>query len=89
MIQSLFPNADIIIERFHLAQLINRAMNQTRITIINQLSRLPIDQKILTNEALSASVLKETTLSYTDYHYYTMFRQHTEAEILQAMLDFH
>ena len=37
-IPTLFPNAHIIIDRFHIIQLINRSMNKTRVTIMNQLN---------------------------------------------------
>lgn len=30
-IPELFPNADIIIDRFHIVQLVNRSMNKTRL----------------------------------------------------------
>ena len=37
LIPTLFPNAKIIIDRFHIVQLINRSLNRTRITIMNRL----------------------------------------------------
>lgn len=36
LIKALFPNAKIIIDKFHLVQLFNRALNKTRIRIMNQ-----------------------------------------------------
>lgn len=35
LINTLFPNADIITDRFHIVQLINRALNKTRIRVMN------------------------------------------------------
>lgn len=43
VIQELFPHAEIIIDRFHLVQLINRSMNQCRIQIMNALKTKPQD----------------------------------------------
>lgn len=34
---ALFPNARVIIDRFHIVQLLNRALNQYRITVMNHL----------------------------------------------------
>ncbi len=44
-IRELFPQAKIIIDRFHLVQLINRSFNQTRIQYMNQLKSNSSDQK--------------------------------------------
>lgn len=33
-IPELFPNAKVIIDRFHLVQLVNRSMNSTRVTVM-------------------------------------------------------
>ena len=35
LIQKMFPNADIIIDKFHIVQLISRSLNKTRINIMN------------------------------------------------------
>lgn len=35
-ISVLFPNAKITIDRFHIVQLINRSLNRTRVTVMNQ-----------------------------------------------------
>src|SRR5699024_4545361 len=37
VIKELFPQAKIIIDRFHIVQLISRSMNQTRVRIMNRL----------------------------------------------------
>lgn len=36
LIKAVFPNAKIIIDKFHLVQLFNRALNKTRIRVMNQ-----------------------------------------------------
>lgn len=35
MIKNYFPNTKIVIDRFHIVQLINRALNKTRIKTMN------------------------------------------------------
>ena len=37
VIREIFPQAKIIIDRFHLVQLISRSMNFTRIQVMNKL----------------------------------------------------
>ena len=36
MIKEMFPNAEIIIDRFHMVQNINRELNKARVKLINQ-----------------------------------------------------
>ncbi|WP_261767123.1 transposase, partial [Kurthia zopfii] len=46
LIKKLFPKAKIIIDRFHLVQLINRSMNKLRISIMNDFrTSNSVDQK--------------------------------------------
>lgn len=37
--KELFPNANVIIDLFHLVQLLNVALNKTRIRLMNQFKR--------------------------------------------------
>ena len=37
VIKEIFPQAKIIIDRFHLVQLISRSMNKTRVRVMNTL----------------------------------------------------
>lgn len=91
VIKEIFPQAKIIIDRFHLVQLINRAMNKTRVSIMNGLKtsngedmkkyrRLKRYWKLL--------LKKEDTLSHTEYKFYPMFGQRLEINIVQEMLDY-
>ena len=36
MIREMFPNAEIIIDRFHMVQNINRELNKARVKLMNQ-----------------------------------------------------
>src|SRR5699024_10889419 len=91
VINELFPQAQIIIDRFHLVQLINRSMNKTRVRIMNDLKtsnaedmkkyrRLKRYWKLL--------LKKEDELSHTEYKFYPMFGQRLELNIVQEMLDY-
>ncbi|KUE93439.1 transposase [Streptococcus equinus] len=58
MIPKLFPNAKIVIDRFHIVQHMSRALNQTRIQLMK-----PFDKKSLEYHALKyywKSVLKDS-----------------------------
>jgi len=37
LVNSIFPNAEIVIDKFHIVNLVNRAFNQTRISIMNSI----------------------------------------------------
>ena len=37
LIKEMFPNAKIVIDRFHIFQLLNRALNVIRVTVMNEL----------------------------------------------------
>ncbi|WP_208559921.1 ISL3 family transposase, partial [Marinilactibacillus kalidii] len=90
-IPELFPNADIIIDRFHLVQLVNRSMNKTRVKVMNRLrSGNSEDQKRYRRlKRFWKLLLKNaSSLSYSAYKYYPLFGQRTEAGILSEMLDY-
>lgn len=58
MIPKLFPNAKIVIDRFHIVQHMSRALNQIRIQLMK-----PFDKKSLEYRALKyywKSVLKDS-----------------------------
>lgn len=91
VIKELFPNAKIIIDRFHIVQLITRSMNKTRVKIMNQFKtsnsgdlkkyrRLKRYWKLL--------LKRESELSYTKYSYFRLFGQQTEASIIHEMLSY-
>ncbi|MFV8006941.1 transposase, partial [Staphylococcus aureus] len=37
LIKEMFPNAKIVIDRFHIVQLLNRALNGIRVAVMNEL----------------------------------------------------
>ena len=43
LIKTMFPNADIIIDNFHLTQLISTSLNKTRIMLMKKIKRIIIN----------------------------------------------
>lgn len=91
VIEKLFPHADIIIDRFHIFQLINRSMNKTRIRVMNRFktSNGADMKKYRRLKAYWKLILKkQSELSLTKYKNYRLFGQRTEAGIVEEMLDY-
>lgn len=89
VIKALFPKADIIIDCFHLVQLINRAMNKTRVQVMNRFKTSNSEdmKKYRRLKRYWKLILKDQmALSFTEYNYYRLFGQRTEAGIVEDML---
>lgn len=71
--QRLFPNAKIIIDRFHIIQLLNRSLNQSRIQLMNRIRYTrPTDYTKL--KRLWKLLLKyREELNFEDYHSHRLF----------------
>lgn len=76
--KELIPNPKIIIDRFHLVQLLTIALNKTRIRLMNQFKRWKPE------EAKDYRKLKRywklhledsQKVNYTDYQYHRLFRK--------------
>lgn len=77
LIHQLFPHARIIIDTFHLVQLLNRSLNQTRVRLMNQYrTSNPEDQKKYRKlkQYWKLVLKKETELDRTDYQYHRLFK---------------
>lgn len=91
VIQELFPRAEIIIDRFHIVQLINRSMNKCRIQIMNQLSKSNAeDQKKYRRlkKYWKLFLKNRKKVSSFEYKFYPLFGQRTEAGIIDEMLKY-
>lgn len=73
VIKSCFPNAEIIIDRFHIAQHLNRVLNQIRIQTMNDLRhKSPRDYKKLKKQW--RLVLKNSSdLNFHDYYTHRLY----------------
>lgn len=47
IVHELFPNAEIVIDRFHIVQMIGRAMDQIRVSVLKQLDGKSREYKVL------------------------------------------
>jgi len=91
VIKDLFPQAEIIIDRFHLVQLISRSLNKTRVTVMNRLKRSNNEdmKKYRRLKRYWRLLLKnEMKLSTVEYKYYGLFGQRLEKAIVEEMLDY-
>ena len=87
MVKNCFPNAKIIIDRFHIVQHMNRALNSIRIKVMNELRYIsPTDYSKL--KKLWKLVLKnESDLNYTNYSSHRLFEGlMTEKMIVDYMI---
>lgn len=73
LIRQLFPNALIIIDRFHLIQALNRELNRCRIQWMNQVRHK--DRRLYNKlkRYWKLFLMKETELDYTRYERYPLF----------------
>src|SRR5699024_2565315 len=91
-IRLLFPQAKIIIDCFHLVQLISRAMNKMRIRVMNALRTSNGDdlKKYRRLKRYWRLLLKyKKDLSYTEYKYYRLFGQRLEVNVVDELLSYH
>ena len=84
LIKSIFPNAKIIIDKFHIIQLFSRALNKTRIKIMNNdkknYNKLKKYWKLLLKD--------KSKIDYVKYHYHPSFRnQMREIDIINYLID--
>src|SRR5699024_5348017 len=91
VIKEIFPRAKIIMDRFHLVQLISRSMNKTRIKIMNKFNTSNGEdmKKYRRLKRYWKLLLKsKKDLLHIEYKYYPMFGQRTEAGVVKDLLAF-
>lgn len=88
VIKEVFPKAFIIIDRFHIVQLITRSFNKARVKYMNQLKSSNEDQKKYRRlkRYWKVFLIPRVRLSYCEYKLYSLFGQRTQAGILEEML---
>ncbi|MEK6455906.1 transposase [Caldifermentibacillus hisashii] len=82
--QEVFPKAEIVLDKFHILQLFSRALNKTRINVMNRdkknYNKLKTYWKLLLKD--------QTKLDYKNYTYHRCFKKHMcEVEILHYLID--
>ena len=91
VIKEIFPQAKIIIDRFHIVQLISRTMNKTRVQIMNKFKTSNSEdmKKYRRLKRFWKLLLKDAQkLSYTEYKYYPMFGQRLEVNVVEELLNY-
>lgn len=85
--KQLFPNAKIVLDRFHIVQHLSRAMNRVRIHIMNQFDRKSHEYKALKRYW---KLIQQDSRKLSDKRFYRpTFRMHlTNQEILERLLSY-
>ena len=85
--RKLFPNAKIVLDRFHIVQHLSRAMNRLRIQIMNQFDRRSHEYKALKRYW---KLIQQDSRKLSDKRFYRpTFRSHlTNKEVLEKLLSY-
>ena len=85
--RQLFPNAKIVLDRFHIVQHLSRAMNRLRIQIMNQFDRKSHEYKVLKRYW---KLIQQDSRKLSDKRFYRpTFRSHlTNKEIVEKLLSY-
>ncbi len=85
--RKLFPNAKIVLDRFHIVQHLSRAMNRLRIQIMNQLNKKSHEHKALKRYW---KLIQQDSRKLSHKRFYRpTFRLHlTNKEILEKLLSY-
>ena len=85
--RKLFPNAKIVLDRFHIVQHFSRAMNRVRIQIMNQFDRRSHEYKALKRYW---KLIQQDSRKLSDKRFYQpTFRSHlTNKEVLEKLFSY-
>ena len=85
--RKLFPNAKIVLDRFHIVQHLSRAMNRVRIQIMNQFDRRSHEYKALKRYW---KLIQQDSRKLSDKRFYRpTFRSHlTNKEVLEKLFSY-
>ncbi len=79
LIKTLFPNAKIIVDRFHILQLLTRALSKTRVQTMKKFKKNTMEYKRL--KKYRKLILQDyQKLDGTDFRHYTHFREFMSAK---------
>ena len=88
LIKAVFPNAVIVVDRFHIVQHINRNLNQLRVAIMKKFSAKSTEQKTL-KRFWKFLLIPNDQLNDKKSVYNPHFRTHlTQAQLVDKLLDF-
>src|SRR5699024_10737618 len=89
VIKEIFPQAKIIIDRFHLVQLITRSMNKTRVRVMNTFKNSNGEdmKKYRRLKRYWKLLLKnDDELTHLEYKQFSLIGQRTDAHIIQERI---
>lgn len=72
LIQTVFPNAVVVIDKFHIIQALNRAFNKTRIRLMKQLNKTSRDYRAL-KRYWKLLLMPTEKLNFEHFHKWTNF----------------
>ena len=85
LIKAIFPKAKIILDEFHVVQLMNRALNRTRITVMNQHKSTPYYTR--SKKYWRLLQLNQSDLILHHHFYYPSFKKYVSTqEIVDYLL---
>ena len=85
LVNSIFPNAKIVIDKFHIVNLVNRAFNQTRISIMNSIKDDSLKRKL---KLFWKSLLKYyPDLCRVNYYYQSFKRKLSSKDKVDYLLE--
>lgn len=89
LVKGIFPNAQIVIDRFHIVQQINRSFNQLRVQTMNRFKKAD-PKKYRRLKRFWKLLLKDSDgLDSSNYHYDRSFKQFiTEQAIVDELLTY-
>ncbi|MFZ6151074.1 transposase, partial [Enterococcus avium] len=92
LLKTVFPNAEIVTDRFHIVQHINRSFNQLRVQIMNRFrtSHSENQKKYRRLKRYWKLLLKDsTTLEPLKRHYHRLFKRPiSQTEIVDELLSY-
>ena len=88
VVKDCFPNAEMIIDRFHIVQLLNRSLNQVRIIEMNKIRYTrPRDYRKLKKQ-WKLILKNESDINYTKYFTHRLYTGHvSEFTMLEYLLN--
>ncbi|ARJ51961.1 ISL3 family transposase [Staphylococcus lutrae] len=89
LIQSLFPNADIILDRFHIVQAVNREINHSRVKTMNSFKTKEKPKYNKLKRYWKLLLKSPIELDRVHYHSFRLFNTwHSQYSLVQFLLTF-
>ena len=86
LIKKHFPNAKIVIDKFHIVQLINRALNKSRITVMNKFKNIDTNLYKKLKREWKLFLIEDTKLSNQRYYCHSFKRKISSSEKVDYLL---